>query len=107
LFFGKNIQRWCHLVHASNFIPIAHGNLHNIWFIAWKMQQMSFDKSLWKKSQWCIAFMMFMNAHANFTRFHPKATSYVCQSILGPPCCKSIWLFNVVIQHFSKCVLFH
>ncbi len=38
LFFGKNIQRWCHLVHASNFIPIAHANLHNIWFIAQKKQ---------------------------------------------------------------------
>jgi hypothetical protein len=49
-----------------------------------KCNMMPFEKSLWKISQWCTAFMMFMNAHANFTWFHPKAISCVCHSILGP-----------------------
>jgi hypothetical protein len=42
------------------------------------------DKSLCKIPKWCIAFIMFMNAHANFTWFCLKATSCVHPFISNP-----------------------
>jgi hypothetical protein len=47
---------------------------------------LSLDKSLCKIPQWCITFLMYMNAYANFTQFHLKVTSRVCPSISGPFC---------------------
>jgi len=52
---------------------------------------LSLDK-LCKIPQWYTAFIMFMNAHANFTRFCLKATSHVCPFISGPPCHNKMWL---------------
>jgi hypothetical protein len=45
----------------------------------------SLNKSLCKIPQWCIAFIMFMNAHANFTWFCLKVTSCVRPFIFNPP----------------------
>jgi hypothetical protein len=47
---------------------------------------LSLDKLLCKIPQWCIAFIIFINAHANFTWFHLKAISHVCPSTSDPPC---------------------
>jgi hypothetical protein len=44
---------------------------------------LSLDKSLCK-TQWCTTFIMFMNAHANFTWFCLKVVGHVCLSIWAP-----------------------
>jgi hypothetical protein len=49
---------------------------------------LSLDKSLYKIQQWCIAFIMLMNALANFInfiRFCLKATNHVHPSLSSPP----------------------
>jgi hypothetical protein len=60
---------------------------------------LSLDKSLCKIPKCCITFIMFMNAHANFTQFHLKATSCVCPSICSPPCCNKVQL-SIVREYF-------
>jgi hypothetical protein len=53
---------------------------------------LSFDKSLCKILEWCIAFIMFMNTHTCFTQFRLNMTSCVHPSISNPPCHINIWL---------------
>jgi hypothetical protein len=38
LLVGKSIQKWNHLLHASNFTLIAHTNVHYILFVKWEIQ---------------------------------------------------------------------
>jgi hypothetical protein len=57
----------------------SHANVHNIWFICQKLQH---DIIHWqiicKILDWCITFIMSMNANASFTWFCWKVTSHVC-----------------------------
>jgi len=53
---------------------------------------LSLDKLLCKIPQWCTAFIMFMNGHANFTWFILKVTSYVRPSMSGPLYCNKVQL---------------
>jgi hypothetical protein len=61
------------------------------WIVITPMM-LSFDKSLCKILEWCSAFIIFMNTHACFTRFHLNVTSCVHLSISSPPCHNNIWL---------------
>jgi len=61
---SKHIERWIHLLHASNFTPITHTNVPTFSLYVKKCNIMlSFDKSLCKIPEWCTTFIMFMNAH--------------------------------------------
>ncbi len=73
---------------------------------------LSFNKSLCKILQWCIAFMMFMNANANFTWFCCHFECCLCASyltfVLGafPPTqwclgCDSIFQFAPYAPHHN------
>ncbi len=60
---------------------------------------LSLNKLLCKILEWRIAFIMFMNAHANFTWFHLKVTSCVHPSIFGPPYNNKVQL-SIMAKYF-------
>jgi hypothetical protein len=66
---------------------------------------LSLEKSLCKILDWCITFIMFMNAHVNFTWFHLKVTSHV-RLFISTPFVTIMFhnggVFRVVLQHFLK-----
>jgi hypothetical protein len=93
LLLCKAMQWWCHFLQAFGFTLNTHAYHTTSSLSTWKCNIMlSFDKSLCKILQWCTTFIMFMNAHVNFTQFCLKVTSCVHHSISGSPCCNKVQL---------------
>ncbi len=103
---------WWHLVPLQNHTMVASPLVsirlqHNRTFLCTqhldcllkKNIMLSLNKLLSKIPQWCIAFIMFMNAHTNFTWFHLKVTSHVHISIFSSPYHNSVRFF-VMGQYF-------
>jgi hypothetical protein len=72
---------------------IAHAYVHNIWFVYRKMQDnVVLGQVVVQNFTMMYCIHNVYDCHANFTRFHLKATSCVHPYRSGLPCRNKVWL---------------